>query len=172
MALFNRRRNQSLSELESYYAARRGRSGTAWLMALLSLVVTVAILAGLFFGGRWVYRALRDNNGSNTSDTTSDVVVGTVDENGNVQGSVGNNDSSNVSVDDSGDQNTDFPGVVTDEAASTDTPSDETAADSNVGSVAGENTDLPNTGAGEVLFIAPILAFAVGYIISRKRQLS
>ena len=61
MALFNRRKDQTISDLEDYYANRNNRTGMAWLMAFLSLLVTIGIIGALFFGGRWVYRALTDD---------------------------------------------------------------------------------------------------------------
>lgn len=51
------------AEVQEYYdAERRQHSGIAWLIAFLSLLLTVLVAAGLFFGGRWVYRKLAHNS--------------------------------------------------------------------------------------------------------------
>ncbi len=73
MKLF--RRNQSTTtmppEVAEYYQTeqRRERRGVAWLMTLLALLVTVAIVLGLFLAGRWLYRAI-SNDGKPTATTT------------------------------------------------------------------------------------------------------
>lgn len=44
-------------EIEQYYkTARRDRMGVAWLVAFLTLVVTVAVVLLLFLGARWAFR--------------------------------------------------------------------------------------------------------------------
>lgn len=62
MALFNRRKENTdvlPTEVREYYQSeRRERTGLAWLLALGTLLVTFLIAAGLFFGGRWVYRTV------------------------------------------------------------------------------------------------------------------
>jgi len=61
-------------EVQEYYQAeRRERMGLAWLVAFLTLVVTIAVVLGLFVGGRWVYRKVaNDDKGANTGQTASD----------------------------------------------------------------------------------------------------
>ena len=64
MALFNRNKTKAtvLPELEKYYdAERRERSGLAWILALVSIAGVVLVLIGLFFGGRWIYRNLKND---------------------------------------------------------------------------------------------------------------
>lgn len=61
MALFNRNKQDDTeevpSEIQEYYdAEKRERTWVAWLLALGTLVVTVLLALGLYFGGRWVYR--------------------------------------------------------------------------------------------------------------------
>ncbi len=83
---FRRRQsNQSPipSEVQDYYQAeRRERVGVAWLLALATLVTTIVLAFGLFFGGRWTYRKVFNHNkssvatnkpksGQNTSASTS-----------------------------------------------------------------------------------------------------
>ncbi len=63
MALFNRKKKGSvLPEVDKYYdGERRDRSGLAWLLALISVIVVTLLVVGLFLGGRWAYRALTDS---------------------------------------------------------------------------------------------------------------
>lgn len=62
MKLFSRRKkvNSDLPpEIQAYaQAEHRERMGMAWLVGLVSLIVTVLILVGLYFGGQWVYRKI------------------------------------------------------------------------------------------------------------------
>lgn len=168
MALFNRRKSQTITELEDYYANKGTRSGMAWLMAFLSLLVTVAVIAGLFFGGRWLYRTLTDDDSSKPTVATTSTKpngsanVNSPEDSGSSTGSV----SGEVS-------NDDFPSVVTDEAASTDVPNTDRLAAVNGSTTTtptSTNDTIPNTGAGEViLFALPVVATA-GYMYSANRQ--
>ena len=59
MALFKKKQSTTtnIPELQEYYANQKKEStGKAWLLAIGSLLVTVVILVGAFFGGRWLYR--------------------------------------------------------------------------------------------------------------------
>jgi cytoskeletal protein RodZ len=65
MAWFKRNKKESVmpEEVRDFYASeRRDRKGMAWLLAIATLLLTFAIAAALFFGGRWAYRAIFDNN--------------------------------------------------------------------------------------------------------------
>lgn len=64
MALFRRKSEveEEVPELEQYYAQRRTSSAWSWLMALVTMILTILIIIGLFFGGRWVYRELISND--------------------------------------------------------------------------------------------------------------
>jgi len=54
-------------EVKKYYESEhRERVGLAWLIAFLSLVLTVVIVSGLFFGGRWAYRKIVNKNAPQT----------------------------------------------------------------------------------------------------------
>ncbi|HTE57431.1 MAG TPA: hypothetical protein VK694_01715 [Verrucomicrobiae bacterium] len=72
MAVFRRRNNQTNvpAEIQEYYQTeRRERAGVAWLLALGTLLVTVLLAVGLFFGSRWVYRKVAKNDKPNTSES-------------------------------------------------------------------------------------------------------
>lgn len=74
---FNRTKKQSNAhavpaEVQQYYdAERREHIGVAWLIALLSLTISIALFTGIFFGGRWVYRkvAHKANKPATTAQT-------------------------------------------------------------------------------------------------------
>lgn len=59
---FNRRKKLDPSlpaAVETYTKSEhRERMGMAWLVGLVTLLVTAAMLAVLFFGGRWIYRKI------------------------------------------------------------------------------------------------------------------
>lgn len=70
---FGRKKQEDLeavpTEIQEYYQAeQRERMGVAWLLAFVTLIVTVGVVLGLFFGGRWAYRKLankdKDNKGT------------------------------------------------------------------------------------------------------------
>jgi len=70
---FNRRKaNDTVpQEIQEYYQAeRRERVGMAWMLALATLVLTVLLVFGVFFGGRWVYRNVRDNDNNQAPTAT------------------------------------------------------------------------------------------------------
>lgn len=51
------------SEIKEYYdAERRERRGIAWLLGIGTLLVTIALAVLLFFGGRWLFRTIFDND--------------------------------------------------------------------------------------------------------------
>lgn len=62
MKLFSRRKpadNTLPPEIQAYAVAeQRERRGMAWIVGIMSLLVTLLVLAVLFLGGRWVYRKI------------------------------------------------------------------------------------------------------------------
>lgn len=166
--LFKRNNKTTIAELEEYYAnqeRRKTRAGKAWLMAFISLFITLAVIAMLFFGGRWLYRTLTDNdsNTTTTSDSTDNDGIELPTFDGDVVGQGNKNDTN----DDSDDDATENTGVVTDEAASTSIPNTDRVAQTGAGS---EN-EIPNTGAGEVLLALPIVLATTGYFVSRRHMI-
>jgi hypothetical protein len=58
-------------EVEKYYQSqRRARIGTAWMLGFFTLVVTLVISLGLFYGVRYAYRQV-----SGPNDTTTEVTL-------------------------------------------------------------------------------------------------
>lgn len=77
MALFRRKKEQDIlpDEVKDYYKAeQRERMGMAWLVAGGGFLITVAIVVGLFFAGRWAFTTFFAN------DTTSE--TSEIEENG------------------------------------------------------------------------------------------
>jgi len=168
---FKREKNPTIAELENYYAGQRTakrRSGPAWLMAVLSLLLTLAIVAGLYFGVRWIYRAVTDDTETETTLVNEPISP----EFGDIQGNRDLNQSSSTSSsgeipgESNNSENQNGEGTVSDEAVSTTRGSD-------TSSVAGTNaaSELPDTGAGESLIIITSVLVATGYIAARKFQL-
>ena len=66
MKLFGRKKQADSTlppEIQAYAKGQhRERVGMAWLVGLISLIVTVLVVFGGFFGGRWVYRKLVHKN--------------------------------------------------------------------------------------------------------------
>ncbi len=165
--------NQTIAELENYYGSSYNsggsRTGKAWLMAILSLLITIAVIAALFFAIRWGYRMLTEDNesGDRQVQIEGDRQTGFEDARDGIlgQGADPRSDEDTVVGVLNSDDKDQEEGVVSDEAAST---TRNIAGESNNSS----STDLPNTGAGELLVAIPALTMVLGYSISRKIQLN
>ncbi len=79
MAIFDRfKRNNNQdsvmpAEVQDYYKAeRRDKAGMAWLLAVITLIATIMIAAGLFFGGRFIYRAITGNDDTSQTQTQTE----------------------------------------------------------------------------------------------------
>ncbi len=165
MALFGNQNKKSIEELESYYSGKQERTGMAWMMAFLSLILTITVLGGLFLGGRWAYRTFID-------DTSNDIAISDVTDE-TTTGVPGSSSDAPATT-------TPTPpasgGVVSDSAARTETPTPQPspapAPQPSPSATAGAQTprtgDLPNTGSSlwvavalaSVTFISSYAAFA------------
>ncbi len=190
MGLFRNRNKKTISELEDYYKNQGKKSSLkAWFMAFLSLLITIVIIVLLFFGIRWLYRTLVNDNSSTNETTISDSSAtadgelnGGVSADGVVDDSLSSSDTQTNNS--TGDES---QGTVSDEAASTSEPnSDRVASESDSNSTASgvagdsaavnnqytsESGEITDTGPGEVLLITPLLAAVLGYYLSRKKQI-
>lgn len=120
------------TEIKQYYTEEaRDRKGATWLTAVLVFFATVAVVLGLFYGGRALYRALfaDDNPAPQTTQQEGNRSQGDVE--------IGNPDTTpntNNDTDESGQNGADTPdrtpGNQSDEEETTPT--------------------TPNTGAGDV----------------------
>jgi LPXTG-motif cell wall-anchored protein len=72
--------NSTIPELEEFYdttSVKSERGGMAWLLACASLVATLAVIGGIFLGGRWLYRNIAINN--TKTDKVAVVATPTID---------------------------------------------------------------------------------------------
>lgn len=59
-------------EVRDYYQTeRRERAGVAWLLGLGTLLVTLILASGIYFGGRWAYRQFAHKKDTNVATTQS-----------------------------------------------------------------------------------------------------
>lgn len=76
MRLFRRSKKTNTTavpaEIQEYYnAEQRERVGLAWLIAIISLVISLAVIFGIFFGGRYIYRKYIHKSKTGTSSTST-----------------------------------------------------------------------------------------------------
>ncbi len=174
MALFGDKNKQTIEELENYYSNRQQRAGMAWFMAFLSLVVTVVVLGGLFFGGRFLYKTFVNDDVTPTE--VADSGESTTDSTPKTQGAQTEKQPETTPTTDS-QTNTDG-GVVSEQAARTETPNTsaqsssatQTAQSQTLGQTTPVTGDLPNTGANMFLIATPIVVLFAAYIASLRRQ--
>ena len=72
---FRRNRQQSVlpDEVRQYYQSEnRQRRGVAIGLAIVALIATIAVASALFFGGRFVYDQIRNNDDQGNVADTSD----------------------------------------------------------------------------------------------------
>ena len=156
VALFRRNRVEettTLPDTDLYNTPPRERSWMAWLLALVTLVVTVAVVLGLFYGGRFIYRKF------NKSDTNQTPATPLVEEESNTTDSdETSSSSSNTNTNE-------------DTTTNSNTSSSSTNAVVQTGNVPSQNTagkgDLPNTGPGDTLAVFVVVSLA-GYLLHRR----
>jgi len=165
------RRNKDVSDVptefkEYYQTERRERTGMAWLLALGTLLITITLATLLFFGGRWLYRTVTNNN-QNTEQTQGN------------QGQVQNNPSESTPEQVSPDTGTsstststpNSPATPTEGTAGSTTPTTPSTSTQ----VAGSSTNpLPNTGGGDVvaLFVATTVLASVAHFSVTTRRIT
>ncbi len=160
MALFKRRKKQPEesepqvpAEIQEYYQAeRRERAGVAWLLALGTLLATVLLAVGLFFGGRWIYRKVTHKNTpvattSQPSNQTSTTPSTSSSGAGSSSGS-----SSSQSSPSTSSQST------TSGSSSTSSSSGSTPPSSSSTSQTTQNTKIPNTGPGDMAAVFVVVS--------------
>lgn len=139
MALFNRRKENTdvlPTEVREYYQSeRRERTGLAWLLALGTLLVTFLIAAGLFFGGRWVYRTVFNDDKKPVAEQQKE------SQSSEEKGATGKTSETNSQGSSTGTSST-----------STSTPSTSTPSTGSTPSTTTPSTQpatIPNTGPGD-----------------------
>lgn len=144
-------------EVEEYYqSTHKDRRGMAWLLAFLTLIVTVLIAVVLFFAGRWAYRSITGDDNVSSSETEQSVQEDQATENpesiesdgfgSNTQdGSDESSDSSDSDALPSGPEPT---GDSTDSGSGTNEGSDESTTSSTPTTGPGDS-EIPRTGPTE-----------------------
>ncbi|MGZ6005173.1 MAG: hypothetical protein ACXWLH_03395 [Candidatus Saccharimonadales bacterium] len=175
MGLFNRQKNDTKAvppEVKQYYASEhRERVGLAWLIAFLSLIVTVAVIAGLFFGGRWTYRKITHKN------PTPSVGVGV--SNLPKPGTTSSPDSKPSNLQPTAKPPTSGGKISTPEPSSTPkstaktTPTTDNSASTSQTSQP-SSTTITNTGAGSTItiFIAVSILATLAHLQYQRRRLA
>lgn len=167
---FRRKQNQAsvpLEVQEYYQTERRERTGVAWLLAIGTLIVTVLLALVLFYGGRWAYRAITNDNDTATEGNNAAQVDDSAATTSTPSG------SSNEPA------NTGTSSTNTDQTSSQNTANAPTSTATDSAAVAGTSTaptttnasDLPNTGPGDVIAISAMIVFAstlAYYVVTRK----
>lgn len=168
MALFKRTsKEEEVTNLEQYYEDQ-GRSRVLGPLLAFAAVICVALLVtGLFFGGRWAFTKLTDDN------TPAEKVASVLDPPEQIQvnqkpSEVANGENSNTqdnSQSTKPSQGSSSSSQKADNQTNTqDTSKGETGAQKNPTFTSSTNTDqLPNNGPGGVL-LAFLVASFVGYL--------
>lgn len=173
MALFRNQSNKSIDELESYYTGKQQRSGMAWVMAFFSLILTIAVLGGLFFGGRWAYREITEDDKQVATNTTQNQT------NPSASGGVVSNEAARTeSPSPAPSSPTPSPAPApnptpTPSPAPSPTPSSTPQTNGTTAGVSSNNTSrpLPNTGSNvSIVVVSALTATVVGYTIALRRQ--
>lgn len=169
-------------EVQQYYKSeRREQTGIAWLLAIATLLITIAIILGLFFGGRWVYRKIKNRNTTTTtqtqSNTTDDANKNTSSSSNESSKSSGSNGSATAGSGSSTQNNASTANgsagsSASSSAAKGSSTSSGTSSNGSASTSTGvvpptaARTSIPNTGPGDTVavFIGVTIA---GYLIHR-----
>lgn len=155
-------------EIQQYYKAeRRERTGVAWLLAIGTLLITIAIIVGLFLGGRWLYRKATHKSTSSTTSQTNSGNSQQKNTNKPAQGS-GSGSSSGGTLS-SGTSNGSGTSSGNKTAPSTPVPTPGAAGSVTTGGVVpptAARTSIPNTGPGDTIAIFFAVS-ATGYAVHR-----
>lgn len=180
MALFRRSKKTSSTippEVEEYYQAeRRGRKHLAWLMTVVALLVTIAIVIGLFLVGQWLYRTVRHTEPPTSSSTTSSNESGEHSSDTNKKDATDNSQSQTEQSDTSQSSDRQSSSNNSHQPQSTEAPSSDNNDDSNTthSSSNGQSDQtqsqsqgedaLVNTGPGDSAVVAFVVVAVLGYI--------
>ena len=179
MALFKRDPKDSsvLPEIEKYYdAEKRERAGLAWLLAIASVAFVAALLIGVFFGGRWIYRKVTDTNtkspvavkpASDAAKTDTTTESSTTNSGSNANPSTNTPSASTPTPSTSTPTSTAQPSTATTPNSTVPTPTPTTTVTG-----AQSSTKLSNTGPESVIpvFIVTSVAGTILYRYKLKRS--
>ncbi len=168
----NSQQNVPPEVAEYYQAEKKQRLGMAWLLSAATFVVTVLVVLGLFFGGRWIYRQVKHDNNTGTSisqeepksDQTNESQKAADTNASQNQSTTQNNPSGSVG------QST-APAPASNTPAPSATPNPSNAAASSQSTAA---TTVPNTGAGDLLalFMGVVVVAAIVHHLYLRRNIA
>lgn len=168
MALFRRKNNQVSSD--PYYSNQQSNKPMAWLLAVVTFVVTLLIIMALFFAGRWVWRHTLGDNSSGTESTTpqtgegtenSPTVDGNVPDNSGASATQeGQTGAKNQTQQDGSAQGGETQGSSAQGSNSPQTSSTSTAVPS--------ANSQPNTGPTENMLAVFVVTSVLGFIVHKK----
>jgi len=158
-------------EVQKYYQSEhRDRVGLAWLIAFLSLIITVVIIVGLFVGGRWVYHKVR---GTNTASTTQPQTQSGSNPTAETQPNSQPQSTSSPSQHATSSTSTNVPNSSTAPGSTTQSsqPASSTTTQTTTGST---STQVTNTGPGNVvaIFVSVSIVGALAHNAYLKRKLN
>lgn len=154
-------------EVQDYYQSeRRDRSWLAWVIGLGTLLATILVVLGLFYGGRWVYRKVKPQDNPNTAQVQTENPAPQPEENQQPEGQAPSNAPT---------PNSAVTPTPTPQSGSTPSPTPTPAP----GPVAqapntqgkGGSSDLPTTGPADNAAIF-LLVSTAGYLLHRRWQKS
>ncbi len=145
-------------EVQAYYEAeQRDRRGVAGLLAVGTLIVTILVAAGLFFGGRWAYRSIRHTDKKPNVATTGTSSTKTETPNNSADTPVPNDSNNSQNTANSSTSATDSSTSTSSTgAASTSTSASSSAA-------AATSSNLPTTGSDGS--VAAFMGATIGSIV-------
>lgn len=164
MAIFNRNKvNQAgmAPEVNEFYKAEgRERTVVAWIMAIGTLILTILVVLGLFYGGRWAVRKIKNRNNTSVAVHTEKVSSTNTSksESGNSETSQNTGTSGATSSTSANSTSSTSNSSATSAPASSSTTPAANSAQSNA------NSRLTNTGPGDTfaIFMAvSVLAYFV-----------
>lgn len=161
---FNRQKQDSnvpLEVQEYYQSERREHVGVAWLLAGLSLIATIIVVLAIYFGGKWIWNKIHDND--NESVTTTQTEETTSQSSGETSSSSTSSEESSTS---SADENS--SSSQTSETSSSNSSHSASAS----GSQSAETQSLTNTGPRETiaLFIGVTLVGTLAHGVYSRRK--
>jgi hypothetical protein len=147
-------------ELQEYYAAE-GRHGNwmAWVLGLVTLMVTVAVALGLFYGGRWAYRKVRNDDKKQVATKQNEASKQSVDKDDS-KDEASSDDSATSSTDNKSTSTTTPQTSSTSTSTPSSTPTPTTTATKG-------SSNIPNTGPEGTItvFVAVTL---LAYVLHRR----
>ena len=157
-------------EVQDYYEAeKRERVGVASMLAIGTLVVTVILALGIFFGGRWVWRHTLHHNPKTTTVATVKAPDDKTSSSSSTpsyssSSSPTSSSSSNSSSSTSASSGSSTPSSTSSSTAPTPSPTPPAASSTTTGA-----TTLPNTGPDSFL-MAWMISMAIGFIAAELYQ--